>query len=177
MSRTQWQLSGESWGGTQTSQPGFSQYQNQVVWRCFFEGLSTNLVSVWASRALVTPRDLVPTRAWHKIPKQMTDVLNTTAEVLKRCQSKSSVFGNCGWWGSLLEEGTSRLDSEDWIRSSFSSKGRPRIKHVKRSWAIQQESYKTVRCSLCTKGQQGVVWDEIGDASWVKIMISLIKSC
>lgn len=55
----------------------------------------------------------MPTSAWHKIPEQIIDVLNTTAEVLKGAKVRALSLSDGVDEGGLLGEGTSQLDSED----------------------------------------------------------------
>lgn len=55
----------------------------------------------------------MPTSAWHKIPEQIIDVLNTTVEVLKGAKVRALSLGDGVDEGGLLGDGTSQLDSED----------------------------------------------------------------
>ena len=55
----------------------------------------------------------MPTSAWHKIPEQIIDVLNTTAEVLKDAKVRALSLGDGVDEGGLLGKGTSQVDSKD----------------------------------------------------------------
>lgn len=132
--------------------------------------LSTNLVFVWASRELVTPRDLVPTSAWHKIPEQIIDVLNTTAEVLKGAKVRALSLSDGVDEGGLLGEGTSQLDSEDSPGTTHQVAKGDQEYSMWKGHEPQQENYQSgaVGAQSASKGLC-----ETGDTRWVKIMTAL----
>lgn len=135
-----------------------------------WSSLSTNLVFVWASQGLVTPRDLVPTSVWHKIPEQIIDVLNTTAEVLKGAKVRAVSLGDGVDEGGLLGEGTSQIDSEDSPGTTHQLAKGDQEYRMWKGHEPQQENYQSGAVGAQSASKR---LHETGDTSWVKIMTGL----